>query len=471
MNKLFNIQYAVTLKRIRMVFLILIFLRCGFVSGADIKVGIARRVITPQSPIYLSGYANREKPAVGILQDLWAKAVVLQDSSSKKFIIVTTDLLGLSHEISEAIAQKIQQKYGINRSQLLLNSSHTHSGPMIWPCLGMIADYTTSEQQIISTYSLGLVDVLVDLIDSAISNLSPMNVFCGHGSADFAINRRVPTDKGIISGVNPNGPVDHDVPVIKIVSGEGVLKAVLFGYACHNTTMVGDNYLVNGDYAGYAQIEIEEAYPGCTAMFMMGCAGDQNPTPRGTVRFAEQHGKSLADAVLKVLKTRMVPVNAPIRCDLKIIDLAYKPVIIETFQKDILGANKFLQRRAKLILEAYNKGWKIDKYPYVVQAVRFGNALTILALSGEVVVDYSLRAKKEYKTENLYVAGYSNEVMCYIPSKRVLQEGGYEADGNMIYYGMPGPFAESIEERIFETIHQVLKNVGVGKRSKMPVKQ
>ena len=427
--------------------------------AGTIKVGIARKVITPAAPIYLTGYAGREKPATGVIHDLWAKALVLEENEKNKVIIVTTDLLGLSHEVSEAVAKKVQMKYGINRSQLLMNSSHTHSGPMIWPSLSLIADYTPSEQQVVSKYTLGLIDDLVTVIDSAFSRLTPMNVYTGHDTAGFSRNRRVPSEKGFVSGVYEKGPVDHDVPVLKITSTDGTLKAVLFGYACHNTTMVGDNYLVNGDYAGFAQIEIEKAYPGCTAMFMLGCAGDQNPYPRGNVQLATQHGKSLANAVIHAIENKMIPVNAPIRSSIETVNLPFKPYSIETFEKDIIGTNKFLQRRAKLMLEAYNKGWSIEKYPYTVQAIRFGNAVTFLALNGEVVVDYALRVKKEYPKENLWVAGYSNEVMCYIPSRRILQEGGYEASDNMIYYGMPGPFADTIEEKIFDAIHHVLKKV------------
>ena len=427
--------------------------------AGTIKVGIARKVITPAAPVYLTGYAGREKPAAGVIHDLWAKAMVLEENEKNKVIIVTTDLLGLSHEVSEAVAKKVQIKYGISRSQLLMNSSHTHSGPMIWPSLSLIADYTPAEQQVVSKYTLGLIDDLVGVIDSAFGKLTPMNVYTGHDTAGFARNRRVPSDKGFVSGVYEKGPVDHDVPVLKITTPDGTLRAVLFGYACHNTTMVGDNYLVNGDYAGFAQIEIEKAYPGCAAMFMLGCAGDQNPYPRGNVQLATQHGRSLADAVIHALQAKMVPVDLPIRSSSETVDLPFKPYAVETFEKDIIGTNKFLQRRAKLMLEAYNKGWSVEKYPYTVQAIRLGNAVTFLALNGEVVVDYALRVKKEYPNENLWVAGYSNEVMCYIPSKRILQEGGYEASDNMIYYGMPGPFADTIEEKIFGAIHNVLKKV------------
>ena len=90
-----------------------------------------------------------------------------------------------------------------------------------------------------------------------------------------------------------------------------------------------------------------------------------------------------------------------------------------------------------------------------MQAVRFGRDLTLLALGGEPVVDYALRLKRELPGENLIVAGYCNDVMCYIPSRRVLPEGGYEAVDNTIYYGQPGPFAESVEEAIVAAVRRV----------------
>ena len=113
------------------------------------------------------------------------------------------------------------------------------------------------------------------------------------------------------------------------------------------------------------------------------------------------------------------------------------------------------------MLEAYNRGWPVDNLSYPIQAIRFNKDFTILALSDEVVVDYSLAMKREYAGENLYVAGYCNEVQCYIPSRRVLREGGYEGGESMIYYGMPGPFADDVETRIDKTIRRVMKNVGV----------
>ena len=426
--------------------------------GADLKVGVASRVITPNLPFWLTGYASRTKPSTEVLHDLWAKAVVLEENPVSKVIIVTTDLLGLSHEVSEAIAARVSKKYGINRSQLLMNSSHTHCGPVVWPQLSMIMDFSPEDQQTVAKYTMKLTDDIVAVIDSAMSHLTPMQVWCGHSSVGFAMNRREVTPTGIVNGKNINGPVDHDVPIIKIATPDGKLKAILFGYACHNTTL--NIYQINGDYAGFAQIDLQKTYPGVTAMFIMGCAGDQNPQPRGSVELAIQHGRSLSEAVQKGLAGELHQVHPPIRTAFAKIDLDFRPFNLESYQKDILSENRFVQRRARLMLEAYNKGWDMSRFHYPLQAVRFNKDLAILAMSGEVVVDYSLKMKKMYSNENLFVAGYCNEVMCYIPSKRVLDEGGYEPNESMIYYGLPGPFANNVEEKIITAIHRLMHQVG-----------
>ncbi len=423
----------------------------------DFRAGIGRKIITPGNPVWLSGYANRTKPAEGVEHDLWAKAVAIESAKKELVVIVTTDLLGLSHQISAEVANQVSQKFGITRPNLMLNSSHTHSGPMVWPSLSVIAEYDVAGQQAVSKYSKKLTTDLVAVIEMAIRNLKPMKLSSGMGSVDFAKNRRQKTEKGIINGVNDSGPVDHDVPVLKFETPDGKLQAVLFTYACHNTTVQGNNYIINGDYAGYAQIELEKNFPGATALFLMGCGGDQNPFPRGTMELAAKHGKTLSDEVKQVLSGKLKPIELSILAAYTVVDLEFKEVDIKKFQEDLLSDTVFLQRRAKLMVEAYNKSWDVSRYPYPVQAIKLSKDLTIIALGGEVVVDYSLIAKKAYGRENVIVAGYSNEVMCYIPTKKILAEGGYEADQSMIYYGMPGPFKDNVEEKILSAIELVMK--------------
>jgi len=115
-----------------------------------------------------------------------------------------------------------------------------------------------------------------------------------------------------------------------------------------------------------------------------------------------------------------------------------------------------------VLLEELEKNGKIrTNYPYLVQAIRFDNDLTMVALAGEVVVDYSLRLKSELPGRTVWVAGYSNDVFGYIPSVRVLKEGGYEAGDAMKYTDLPGPFAPSVEERIVAKVHELVNKTAV----------
>lgn len=427
--------------------------------AAEIQGGVARVSITPSTPMFLSGYAGREKTSTGVAHPIHAKALVIRQDAAHQVVIVTTDLLGIPHHLSEAVARRLMDKHGIDRSQLMLNASHTHAGPMVWPSLSIIAEYGGEDQKLVVNYGLQLADRIVEAVDAAFANLQPVRLLLGADSAGFASNRRLPTPQGFINSQNPAGPSDRQVPVLRMETLDGRTLAVLFGYACHNTTLGGDNYQVGGDYAGFAQSYVEEAIPGSLALFMTGCAGDQNPYPRGTLELARQHGRELADAVMRAVQRPMKQVAGEVHTEREVTELPLRPYPTERYLADLTGDNKYLQRRARLYMEAYNKGWDIDTYRYPVQAIRLGREFTILALAGEVVVDYSIRAKREFPDAGLFVAGYSGEVMCYIPSQRVLLEGGYEAEDSMIYYGMPGPFDESVEEKVFEAVRKVMRRV------------
>jgi hypothetical protein len=193
---------------------------------------------------------------------------------------------------------------------------------------------------------------------------------------------------------------------------------------------------------------------------MMLCGGDQNPRPRGTTNLVEQHGRALAVAVEGALSATMQPVRPPLQCSHRVIQLDFAPHTREQFASEASGPDKFRQRRARRMLAAYDAGRPVRQLSYPVQAIRFHDDLTLLALGGEVVVDYARRARQEFAGENLVIAAYCHDVSCYIPSRRVLREGGYEAVESMIYYGQPGPFAENVEDAIFAAAREVMKTAG-----------
>ncbi|HEV57585.1 MAG TPA: hypothetical protein ENN87_08820 [Phycisphaerales bacterium] len=276
------------------------------------------------------------------------------------------------------------------------------------------------------------------------------------------MNRRLETERGYQILPNPDGPVDHDVPVLRVDGADGGLRAVVFGYACHCTTL--DFYKFCGDYAGFAQEYIEQAHPRATALFVAGCGGDQNPYPRRSERGLEycmEHGRALANAVETALETRQRPVAGPIRAALDTATLEFAPPPTrDQLQAEAQSSNRYERRHAQTLLEELERTGAIrTTYPYLVQVVEFGDDLTIIALAGEVVVDYALRLKTELTGRPIWVAGYSNDVFGYVPSRRVLQEGGYEGGGAMLYTPLPGPFAPSVEERVIEKVHALIGRV------------
>jgi len=430
------------------------------VNAASLRVGVGRVDITPTGPIWLSGYAARTHPSDGVLIPLWAKALAFESSSSGRIVVVTTDVVGIPRVVADEVAARVDKQYGLKRSQFLLNASHTHTGPMIWPNLSNMVVLPGGEEQKLIEYQKRFTNALVSVIGAAIGDLAPANVTYGQGSVDFAANRRQFTPTGVKIGVNPDGPVDHTVPVLRITDQAGKLRAILFAYACHNTTLTGEIYQLSGDYAGMAAAALEREHAGVTALFVMLCGADQNPNPRGTVELAREHGTKLAAEVDRVLGAAMTPVTGPIRTYFGLTELRLAPRTRQDLEGELKSAVPANARRAGLMLKAIDAGKRIDQIDYPVQAVRFGKSLTLLALGGEVTVDYGLRVKREYRGEPIVTAGYSNDVMCYIPTRRIVGEGGYEAVDSMAYYGQAGPFADDVEDRIFAAIHRAMKAVG-----------
>jgi len=442
--------------------LFVLFLAASQLPAAGFRAGTARLDITPDGPIWMSGYASRKKPSEGVLQRIWAKALAVEDGHGAKAVIVTTDLIGLPHQVTDVAAARLQKQFGLDRSAILFNSSHTHTGPIVWPNLQIMLDPSPVAEKQLQDYAARLADTLVNVAGAALGDLHPATLTIGHGSVGFAVNRRQPTPSGVKIGVNPNGPVDHDVPVLRVTGTDGKLIAILFGYACHNTTLTGEHYQLSGDYAGQAQAFLEEKHPGANALFLMLCGGDQNPNPRTQIANVIAHGHALADEVDRVMGAPMKPLRPPVRTAFRTVEPKFAPRERADFEREAQSTDPFRVRRAQAMLAGYDRGAPVRRLTYPIQAIRFGKDLTIVALGGEVVVDYALRLKRLYGTEkeNLVVAGYSNDVMCYIANKRILGEGGYEAVDSMIYYGQPGPLSEAAEETIVDGVKSVMERVG-----------
>lgn len=398
---------------------------------ANWKAGTAVAKVTPQKMLWMAGYAARKKPAEGKVQELFAKALALEDEQGNKLVFVTLDLIGVPQLMRRAVAERAEKEFKLPQANLVMNASHTHSGPSLRTTPLTEKDKDNPKAKDAWDYTQKLQDDIVGIIGKALADVQPARLTWNKARCGFAMNRRrdytlPPEHPNANKAPNPNGPVDHEVPALRVEAPDGTLKATLFGYACHNTSLGFYNWC--GDYAGFAQEYLQEHRPGFTALFLMGCGADQNPYPRRSdvvpgvtdLELSMQHGRSLSNAVEMALTVNPRPVAGPIRA-------AYEEIILD-----------------------YAKPGR-ESHPYPVQVIKIGNDLTFITLGSEVVVDYSLRFKREFAGDaGVWVAGYSNDYTGYVPSLRVLKEGGYEAAAG---------WADSVEDRIATKVHELHKKL------------
>jgi len=420
------------------------------------RAGLAAVDITPPLGVWMGGYAARKEPARGIAQPLHAKALAVADSRGRRAVIVTIDVLGLTAPAVDRIADGVRRRYGLPRERLLLCSSHTHSGPIIRDQLAVAYDLTPSQWDDIRASTRRIEGHVVEAIGLALASMQPARLRWAQGRAGFAANRR--------TAINPDGPVDHSVPVVAVERRDGSLAGLLFGYACHNTTLPPSFVSYHGDYAGVAKAELERRHPGVTALFIQGCGADANPHPRGTVDLVEQHGRELADAVDAALGGA-VELTGPLRSAFSTASLAYAAAPgADDWRRKLADSNVYVQRHAQMMLDVIARdGSTVRTEPAPLHVLRLGS-LSLVALSGEVVVDYALAIRRKYGS-GIWVAAYTDTVFGYVPSARVLREGGYEGGDAMLYFGRPGPFADTVESAVLGGVDALMAATGAGMES------
>lgn len=424
------------------------------------SAGAAQRRITPQEPLWLSGYASRTKPASGKLNDLWVRALALEAPGSKPLVLVTLDLVGIDREHARNIRQRLAERHGLADEQVALCCSHTHSGPIVGHNLETMYFLDAENSDRVARYTPWLTDQIVETVGEALAARRPCRLSTGRGASPIAVNRRNnPEEKvpELRAAGQLRGPVDHDVHVLRVASQEGQLVAVVFGYACHATVLDGYEYC--GDYPGMACDALAEAHLDAVPLFWAGCGGDQNPIPRRKVELAREYGRQLAGEVDRVLAGAMSELPASIdAAAAREVPLALSAVPSrEDLQRQAQSDNRYEAARAKnLLAELDRSGAIAAEYPYPITYWRLGDRLDWVFLGGEVVVDYALRLKQVLGPDNAWITAYSNDVMAYIPSRRVLDEGGYEGGGAMLYYGLPSPWAADVEERVIAGVRGVM---------------
>ena len=426
------------------------------------KAGVAKAVITPETSVWLAGYGTK-RPPDGKLHDLWMKALALEDAAGHRVVLITSDFQGVPKSMSDRVFARLRGELGLERSQVMFTFSHNHCGPRLGDDLVDYYPVEPEQVKLVEEYTDRMVALAVSMVGEALTRLAPARLQTGRGTATFAVNRRnnredeVPAI--IASGKPLVGPVDHDVPVLSVTRPDGRLEAILFGYACHPTTLSvlhlvrrlsrlragGVGSESSGRHGHVRQHVWRRSEP---------AAAPQGGAVPALWAYAGRGGRGCAQAAARA--NRAGSTNGVRACRAAILadGVARGVKCVNAEQQCDPGS---LVAR---MLEKLAAGETFPpSYPYPVHAWRLGKNTLVIGMGAETVVDYALRFKKEFGP-GTWVCGYADDMIAYIPSRRVWEEGGYEGGSNLYEYGRPAfRWSGEIEDRISATVHKLVRQV------------
>jgi hypothetical protein len=417
--------------------------------------GLGRRSITPSEPMLLAGYAGNSRFHTSVSQPICARALVCQHGREMPIALLALDLCGVDEATVAHLRGAVLARWGLAPERLIVNCSHNHSGPNVDTTLSLYYAHGPELDAQIARYTDQVREAAIAALADAFASLAPATLGFEQGLAGFAVNRR----RSRPGCRHLPGPVDHDVPVLAVRGADGALRGVAFTYACHTTSLGGRD--LNGDYAGYACAQLEQEHAGATCLFLAGCGANQNPLPRYKPELSRAYGLILAEAVKSVLARPLRPLEAAPHCVAATVPLPLdlpppgQPIPVQVPP----GYPPEMDQRIRELLAARIATGTCDRtIPYRLSAWRFGDELTLLGLTGETIVEYALAAKEAYGWDTTWVLGYCDHLTPYIPTRRVLREGGYEGDQSMAEYGYAAPFTPAVETTITRALATLMSS-------------
>lgn len=419
-----------------------------------ISVGVAKLDVTPEWPVRMYGYASRKTESEGVAGRLKASALAIGcDQGDGPAVLLCVDCGAVPVDVREEVFKRINSDTNLKPERFMLSNSHNHSGANLKGMSSMSGE----QLEHLAKYADQLTDRLERVVRMALSARKPGRLAWTKGTVGFAANRRVLKDgKWTGFGAVPDAPADHTLSLMRVTDVEGNLMALVANYACHCTTLRGDFKQIHGDWAACAQQYIEAENPKAVAMITIGCGADSDPCPHSTVELCEKHGREMADEVKRLVAGPFEPIEPKLTARLCPLEIPYQdPPSIEELKESSKNSYPL-----QTLLERLERGEKPPAAKtYLVASWVFGDDLAMVFLSDEVVVDYALRMKREFDGSRLWITAYTNDVSTYVASKRILEEGGYEARNSLsskISYGRPETVDPTIEDRIVERVGELL---------------
>ena len=420
------------------------------------KVGIASIDITPQYPVWMTGYGNRDHRSEGVYQSLIAGAISIAGDTDE-VLILTADLIGFDLAYAAAAKNRIAESTGLLPRQVVLTATHTHCAPFFYP-MAMPGEPEKG-------YAEFLLNQLAQVAVAAKNQQIEGTVRFSRGRSQFGVSRRLPDrEGGVRFAPNPDGPMDRDLDTLWFSNTDGELTGSLTIFGCHPTSRGG--YMLGGDYPGFLCRALSDQTQ-APAFFATGCAGNIRPWFKGenngfntpSLEELETDSQGIADEVLQSQQDA-TSVNAEglsVTSEFHHLPYAELPDDATLRDKEENHTNPLIRHWASEMLKLSEAGGLPTSCPQEIQVVQFNETIRAIFLGGEVLTEIGLHIKSALQPATTITVAYSNGLIAYVPSKETYDLGGYEVDGSHFYFLRPAPFAKEIEDLIVAKTVDIVK--------------
>lgn len=412
----------------------------------SLLMGTSQLDITPVAPVPLAGFASRKGNMEGIHSPLYLKTFLFEIKEQKGLLFIA-DLIWWDTKLVQEWKQEIATRFSIHPTAVCFHATHNHSGPQV-------SSQFTSLLGVRDEKYLSLLQEKVFLgVEEAFKNKELVTCKWIKTQYKLGINRRKKTGGRIVMEPNFSGECDSGLTILQFEKQNKMLKAILLHYACHPTCT--DSNILSSEYVGHACSIVQKHYDSSIVGFLQGCSGDIRPALikdhlfyKGTLAEMEEVGVRFANKVISEIQTRREYKQytfEKMESQTRIVDLEFLQdySVLTDFSPEIIN-----------IWAAHQKCRDEEKsVDLEIQKVQIGDFI-LLSFNGEMVQEYGRYAKS--LDERVLPIGYSNGMIGYVPTASQLNDGGYEAEEFIYYFGLPAPFQTNIEDKIKAEIKKIL---------------
>ena len=427
---------------------------------SKVYCGIAKEIITPLEKMPLMGFGNVFGiPFESVHDDLYTRVMVIRDQDGETVIFCSLDIVFHDDSLCDELREYVAEKHNVGKENLHMCYTHTHFAPSVKGY-----DFTYYRD----SYEKLLFDRTCNAIDRAFLSMEKGSISYAAAEGDWNVSRRIIVDGKAVFGPNPDGERDNKLYLLKFENESGELRGLAVNFACHASNLGGIcESMVSSEYPGRLMTLIENEFYGANAIFLQGFGADTklkrcskgNEFGRITYEECDEIAQEMLGKIKEKVLLKDEWENLPIKLASSIFELRLP---LEIYSKEIYKEElekafyEMMKLNIQYVLDHYDE--LLEYVPVNCGVIQLSPKFYILSMAGEPGINIQTVLRERMPDITLLCLGYNNAI-AYIPSDKMIREGGYEAEDSIFEYRLKGKIKEGVDEIFINGISEKIKEV------------